>query len=478
MVDPTPAYDLAARRFFSDPMVVALLHQLSNQLVMWPSTYLAIMPVYRAGRISRRVYYGLLLTSVALAVSCSVVYVVHPEIRSVFFIGTSIAAIAVELLLLHTNFSELLLLFFCAELLVYCTSAIGAAASAFAGESQTGLEPIGSAVQWALLLGVTQFFSRLFGDRIGDLLRDSETSASRIVWRAGWTIPLSMYAIEVLFSGTLDTFEGSWRTASTSALFIVVSFILMELVCEQAQAHRDTERHADEQRVLELQLERSKSLRRQIDEAARARHDLRHFQRAVMSAAERGDTASLRSFASEINETMREDGPLVWSTNPTVDALVGHYIEQARGLGCEIVADIRVMPDTGLSEMQITALVSNALENAVEALENVVARNAAADVPAGTESERPTLKIVMSGGPDAPFKLDVRNSTVGTIALDDEGGVLSTKHKGTGMGTQIISSIARSKGGMARFSQKDGVWRTFVFIPKESTQGASGRDVA
>ncbi|MEE1045163.1 MAG: GHKL domain-containing protein [Olegusella sp.] len=467
MVDSAPALSLQA--ILSDPTVVQFLRQLSSQLVMWPSTYLAIMPVFRAGRISRRVYYGLLVASVALALSCSVVYVLYPDVRTAFFIGTSVAAIIVELALLNTKFSELMLLFFSAELIVYCSSAIGAAAGALAGETEVEFGLVDAAVQWVVIGVLMHFFSRFFGSRVADLLRHNEVSG--VIWRAGWAVPLAMYVIEVLFSGSLDTFEGSWRTMSASVLFVVMYFILVELLCEQAQAHLDMERHANEQRILELQLERAKSLRRQIDEAARARHDLRHFQRAVLSAAERGDTAALRSFASEINETMKDDGPLVWSTNPTVDALVGHYIARARELGCDVSADIRVMPETGLSEMELTALVSNTLENAVEALEKAAAL-------AGSDGERPKLKIEMSGGPNAPFKLDVRNSSVSTLAFDSEGGVISTKNDGAGMGTQIISSIVRGKGGMARFAQKDGVWRTFVFVPKPLTRGANGRDAA
>lgn len=475
MVGSLSDLELAVQAWLVSPTVQAILQEVVAQLVMWPSTYMTISPVYRAGRVSRRVYYGLLAVSILLAVGCSVVYILWPEFTDVVFIGTSVAAIIVEMLLLKVKFTQLLLLFFSAELSVYCVSSTAKAISLALGEQEARLGLTGSVVQWAMILVLLLFFSRVFSKRIGYVLKNGQVA--NVVWQGGWAVPLAMYVLEVLFTLNMDDFESIWRAISTSSLFLIVYFVLIELMYQLVHTHMEMEQRANDQRLLELQLERSKSLRRQIDEAQRARHDMRHFQRVVASVAEKGDLAVLRSFASELNDEMREDGPLVWSTNATVDALVGHYVERARELGCDVTADIRVAPEAGISEMQLTALLGNALENAVEALEGAGAGGAGGSNGAGgvggsdgAAAEKPRLRIGISGGPDEPFRLDVRNTTVGTAQFDDEGRALSTKHEGEGMGTQIISSIARSNGGVARFSQKDDVFRTFVLIPRQQAR--------
>lgn len=56
------------------------------------------------------------------------------------------------------------------------------------------------------------------------------------------------------------------------------------------------------------------------------------------------------------------------------------------------------------------------------------------------------------------------NTFTGTILTDPEGGFLSSKRKGKGIGTESVKYIAAKYNGVAKFEYGDGMFYASVML--------------
>jgi sensor histidine kinase regulating citrate/malate metabolism len=95
-----------------------------------------------------------------------------------------------------------------------------------------------------------------------------------------------------------------------------------------------------------------------------------------------------------------------------------------------------------MEETDLTSLVANALENAVEAQAHI------------EEGKRKVkIEIIYDG---RKLKLFTRNPYSVATSFDQEGLPVSTREVRSGIGTSQIKSIAEKYGGVASFTQEDG----------------------
>lgn len=114
------------------------------------------------------------------------------------------------------------------------------------------------------------------------------------------------------------------------------------------------------------------------------------------------------------------------------------------------VCVIAVPPDLNFPDDELCILLSNLLENAVEALSRQ------------TEGEK---ELYLRGDfRDGRLGLVVRNSFSGQVHLRNERYV-STKHEGFGLGLASVRTIEEKYGGLTSFSVEDGFFQASVWVP-------------
>ena len=200
---------------------------------------------------------------------------------------------------------------------------------------------------------------------------------------------------------------------------------------------------AENRRLRELLALSSQS--EEQEQLYRLRHDLRHY---LLSMGQEG-----------ADSAPAQPGP---ARRPSIAALVEHYQEQAQSLGAQ--ADIRLdlagvegplLPDLYL-------VVSNLLENAVEALQ----REKGGWVRARCVCAEGYISLVVGNSCAAPPR-------------KRDGRYLSSKAEGRfGLGLSIVEDIARQRGGQASFSAGDGTFRASVFLPRPAPAEPAPRSVA
>lgn len=140
----------------------------------------------------------------------------------------------------------------------------------------------------------------------------------------------------------------------------------------------------------------------------------------------------------------------IYCRNNVVNAVVCYYASQARDQKIRFDAKVDYPKDCSVSATDITVLLGNLLENAVEAC-----------IRETKEQAYIRLRVTQRG--NAALLILADNPC--TLPVCFEGGLpLSSKRKGIGIGASSIREIADRYDGEAKFEQKDGIFYASVFL--------------
>jgi len=190
------------------------------------------------------------------------------------------------------------------------------------------------------------------------------------------------------------------------------------------------------------------SYQESLEAAKQNRHDLRHHNALVLDFLENGDTSGAISYLRLNERAIDAAKPVRFSVNPTANAVLRVYSRQAQAKDITFAAGADIPENLPLDAPELCALLSNLLENAVEACEKVAPPERHIAVQTQTDENG--------------LRLEVRNSAVADIFED--GMPVSTK-PGGGTGTKSIAHIVKTHGGMLRFKQEDGEFFTQIILP-------------
>ena len=75
--------------------------------------------------------------------------------------------------------------------------------------------------------------------------------------------------------------------------------------------------------------------------------------------------------------------------------------------------------------------------------------------------------IVRAGMTGGSFCATVDNTFTGSLRYTGDGDLISTKHKGHGLGTQSVKIIAEKYHGICRLESRDGMFFASVMCQRE-----------
>jgi hypothetical protein len=203
-------------------------------------------------------------------------------------------------------------------------------------------------------------------------------------------------------------------------------------------------------RLVEMQRAYYPMMLEGVEEARRARHDLRHHLNVIQGLVALGDIQKLEDYLVAYQGGLETMAPLSYSQNHIVDVILRHFATLAARDGVAFRVDAVVPKALPIEDADLCALLSNLIENALEAC-----RYLAADKHIDI-----VLKIVQSH-----LVILVENSFDGTFVQKD-GVLLSRKRGGTleGVGTASVRMIARKYGGTLTYEIKGAVFRASVLV--------------
>lgn len=201
-----------------------------------------------------------------------------------------------------------------------------------------------------------------------------------------------------------------------------------------------------------MQAVQYENLQEKITDARRAKHDVRHHITLMQEYLESGELDALREYLSSYNDSLPDDSLVRFCENAAANAVLLYFAQQAKDNDIDYIVKADIPSDIFVSDTGLSVLFGNLIENALDACREE------------TSDDRKIVICARQTGNALCITID--NTFTGTLRRTTDNEFLSTKHKGLGLGTQSVKSIAEQYGGICRFEVKDGMFCASVMCNK------------
>lgn len=274
------------------------------------------------------------------------------------------------------------------------------------------------------------------------------------LWRFLWVIPLTFYlAWFYLAYMATDSSAAEIAMQRGTTLYVLLlnlgAFVVYNAVANMVEETARRRKLEAEIHELELQNLQLSHLEERMSEARRARHDLRQHYNVLLNYADGEDLRGIKEYLEQFRDDRTTSTALCYCQNSAVNALLVYYLDRAKAAGAQITAHVELPEQLAIPDGELTVLLGNLLENAVEALER-------------QETGEKKLRLTAKAAGMLVITLD--NSCDGQVQ-ESHGRLLSSKRKGTGLGTASVRAIAQKHAGVVKLEHEAGQFRASALLP-------------
>lgn len=251
----------------------------------------------------------------------------------------------------------------------------------------------------------------------------------------------SQFGTEIYYIRTLVDFAG------------FIALYVQHRVHNEAVVRRDADAMGH---LLRSQHEQYELTRRSIDDVNRKYHDMKHHLDALRAEQ---DAAARGRMVDELEDSIRGYGAVVHTGNHVLDAV----LTAKRAYATEHDVEVSYVADGSLLEflrpLDLTAIVGNALDNAVQA----TSRLASAD--------QRLVRLALFAQDDFVM-LRVENTFDGIVLREGERIVSRQTAEGHGYGLRNIETAATAYDGTVSIASDDRWFSLRVLFPKDARREA------
>lgn len=280
-----------------------------------------------------------------------------------------------------------------------------------------------------------------------------EDDAFAATWYVFWILPPIFISLNLFIMprnpGILE--QGRLRLIYIffSFLFLVLLLLFYLLFYLMASGLNRNDRLRLENQFLSMQHARYDSLLATTRQIRQARHDLRHHFHVLQGFAAQGKWDSLTTYLEEAQGNIPA-GDLGLCANAVVDSVAGYFAPLYKENGVPLSFALDLPRDLPVPGTDLCSVLSNLLENAMEASLRTAPEKRSVQVSARLHSGNMVL-------------LSVENNYDGEVR-ERNGVFLSSKRPGEGIGLQAVRHTAEKGGGYVRFHYGDGVFTANVML--------------
>lgn len=272
-------------------------------------------------------------------------------------------------------------------------------------------------------------------------------------WYVFWVLPLVFITLNLFM---IPRYQTTLYTGRVLQGYIVLSIALLILLfwfnaifLMMATSLNRNARLQQENQLLSLQQQRYENLQAAMEETRQARHDMRHHLNQISALAETGDMGKLKAYLAQT--VSRIPGlDIHFCENRAADSVLGYYCTLAKREGVPFRAQIDLPERLPVDEVDLCLVLSNLLENALEA-------------SLRTASARRQMQVTAYSHADRLLLIEVKNTFDGEIK-EREGVFRSSKRNGNGIGIQSVRHIAEKSGGASTFAFQNGTFTAKVML--------------
>lgn len=272
-------------------------------------------------------------------------------------------------------------------------------------------------------------------------------------WYVFWILPLLFIGLNLILISIqpeiLNQRHMIWIYIIINLALLVLLLFFYILFYFMAASLNKNDRLRQENQFLSMQQARYDNLCTVIAETREARHDMRHHFHALQNLATRKDWEGLEKYLSDACNSI-PDAELNLCDNSVVDGVASHYGLLFRKQNIPFSFELDLPPELPIPEIDLCLVLSNLLENALEA-------------SLKTKPQKRRIKVQAYLHSKHMILLSVANTFDGNIKEKD-GVFQSSKHRGEGIGIQSIRRIAKKNGGYSRFLYENGMFYANVML--------------
>jgi hypothetical protein len=245
---------------------------------------------------------------------------------------------------------------------------------------------------------------------------------------------------DVLYSGA------EWAVQFMPSTISVFYFVFVILYYAETQKQASLQRETD---MLNAQFRLAQaefaSLKQLQQTAASYRHDMRHHFTLLQGMATKENLEGIKEYLRTAHCDMDAITPIRFCENETVNLILSSFTTAAKQSQILLAVDAKLPDSLPFSDTELCSLLSNALENAIQASKHI------------PNSNKRMIRLRLYSK-NNKLCIDIRN-TYQTEPLFNQGLPISPKD-GHGFGTKSMAYIVEKHGGVFQFSLKEG-W--FIF---------------
>lgn len=329
-------------------------------------------------------------------------------------------------------------------------SCLGTTAVGISGETTPPFPPQTAALWFLMCCALTAALWYPASHAARNLLEDDAFAAT---WYVFWILPILFIGLNLFIMprnpGILE--QGRLRLLYTIFGFLFLALLLLSylLFYLMASSLNRNARLRLENQFLSMQQTRYDSLLTTTRQIRQARHDMRHHFHVLQGFAAQGNMEGILGYLAEVQGNIPA-GDLGLCKNAVVDSVAGYFAPLYRENGIPLSFGLDLPRDLPVPDTDLCSILSNLLENAMEASLRTAPEKRKVQVSARLHSENMLL-------------LSVENSYDGEVR-EKNGVFLSSKRPGEGIGLQAVRHIAEKSGGYSRFHYGDGVFIANVML--------------
>ncbi|MDF2613276.1 MAG: hypothetical protein K0S71_1062 [Clostridia bacterium] len=275
--------------------------------------------------------------------------------------------------------------------------------------------------------------------------------------KKGWTtfclIPLS-YNVYTFLTGKYDVEivrdEPLLWVDTSVTILIIAAYVLILRFFRQAREQLIMQ---NEQNILEVQLsalqERYETMQEAEEKTIIYRHDLHNHLHMINGYLDDNNLTGIKNYITEIEKSIDDTVTTKHCDNDAVNLILSPYINRAKNEKMTVESQISIPKNCGVSDMDLCIILSNAIENAINASMNIKDMN--------------DRRIIISckSKNDRLF-IQVMNHFIHQVKFVEDMPISEEEKHGFGS-KSIVATVQKYKGLYA-FTAESGVFKMRVIL--------------
>lgn len=187
------------------------------------------------------------------------------------------------------------------------------------------------------------------------------------------------------------------------------------------------------------------------------RHDYHNHIQAMLALTDK--PAQIREYLLRLNDDLTTVDTVIKTGNVMVDAILNSKLSLIRSRHIQVKAKAAVPPKLPLSEIDLSTIIGNLLDNAMEAV-------------LGQDGESARFIRVYIGILKNQLYISVQNSVCGEIRKSGRTYLSTKGGPSHGFGLVRIDRIVEKYGGYLNRQNEEGVFATEILLPLSCNSGS------